>query len=249
MIIMFIFSIEGVSLTASFRSPETHTFHKTLPLPPKTTVIGMVGAALGLSLEEAHKFVEENQIQIGVYGHNKGLMRDLWNYRKLTVKEKKYNEEDLKNRKHYSILIREYLFDNRFLFYFGSNNTDKLEELRSAFLSPVYPLTAGNSDDLMKICEIEKISQNEQIKLKEFEHTVLPGDLSQLYKNNVDFNQLPIVQTVNTPQVFLLPTKFVFEGDERRVSERQKFTFISTPVKLKTEVDGYSVNGKNVVLL
>lgn len=244
---MFIFSIEGVSLTASFRSPENHTFHKTLPLPPKTTVIGMIGAALGLSLEEAHKFVEENKIQIGVYGYNKGLMRDLWNYRKLTGKN--YTEEDIKSRKHYSILIREYLFENRFLFYFGSNNTEKLKELKSAFLSPVYPLTTGNSDDLLKICEIGEICQKEQSKLKTFEYTVLPGDLSQLYNNDIDFNQLPIVQTVNTPQVFLLPTKFIFEGDERRVTERQKFTFISTPVKLKTEIGGYTVNGRNVVLL
>jgi CRISPR-associated protein Cas5t len=46
-----------------------------------------------------------------------------------------------------------------------------------------------------------------------------------------------------------LPTKFSFQGDERRVNERQKFTFVSTPVKLKTELDGYSINGRNVVLL
>jgi CRISPR-associated protein Cas5t len=246
---MFIFSIEGISLTASFRSPETHTFHKTLPLPPKTTMIGIMGAALGLSLEEAHKFVEENNIRIGVYGHNKGLMRDLWNYRKLTGKEKNYTKEDIKNRKHYSILIREYLFDNRFIFYFGSNNTENLNELRSAFLSPVYPLTTGNSDDLMKICKIGEIVQKEISKLNNFKHTVLPGDLTQLYKNDIDFKQLPITQTVNTPQVYLLPTKFSFQGDERRVSERQKFTFVSTPVKLKTELDGYSINGRNVVLL
>lgn len=249
---MFIFSIEGVSLTASFRSPETHTFHKTLPLPPKTTIIGMMGAALGLSLEEAHKFVEENKIQIGVYGYNKGLMRDLWNYRKykkLTKKEKENFEDYIENRNHYSILIREYLFDNNFIFYFGSEDVKCITYIKSAFSSPVYPLTVGNSDDLMKICKIGEIDQKEKSKLNNFEHTVLPGDLTQLYKNDIDFNQLPIIQTVNTPQVYLLPTKFSFQGNERRVSERQKFTFVSTPVKLKTEVDGYFINGKNVVLL
>lgn len=241
--------MEGVSLTASFRSPETHTFHKTLPLPPKTTIIGMMGAAMGLSLEEIHNLVEDQGFLVGVYGFNKGLMRDLWNYRKLTGKEKNYTENDIKNRKQYSILIREYLFDNLFIFYFGCNELEKLEHLRSAFLSPVYPLTVGNSDDLFKICEIGDITEEKECKLNKFEYTVLPGNMSRFYKNDIDFSQLPIVKTVNTPQVFLLPTRFTFEGKERRVSERQKFTFISTPVKLKIEIDGYTVNGRNVVLL
>jgi CRISPR-associated protein Cas5t len=246
---MFIFSVEGVSLTASFRSPETHTFHKTLPLPPKTTIVGMMGAALGLSLEEIHKLVDNQGFLVGVYGFNKGLMKDLWNYRKLTGKEKKYTEDDIKNRRQYSILIREYLFENLFIFYFGCSELDKLEQLRSAFLSPVYPLTVGNSDDLLKICKIENITEEKERELKKFEYTILPGDLSLLYNNDIDFSQIPIVKTVSTPQVFLLPTKFTFEGDERRVSKRQKFTFVSTPVKLKTEIDGYTVNGRNVVLL
>lgn len=244
---MYIFSVEGVSLTASFRSPETHTFHKTLPLPPKTTIIGMMGAALGLGLEDAHNFFEENGFSVGVYGSNKGLMRDLWNYRKLTGKE--YTEDDIKKRKHYSVLIREYLYENQFIFYFGSNNLEKLQHLRLAFFSPTYPLTVGNSDDMFKICKIGNIIEGDECKLDKFEYTILPGDLSQLYKNDIDFNQIPIVQSVSTPQVFLLPTKFAFNGDERRVSERQKFTFVSTPVKLKQEIDGYIVNGKNVVLL
>lgn len=246
---MFIFSMEGVSLTASFRSPETHTFHKTLPLPPKTTVIGMMGAALGLSLEEIHKMVEDRGFLVGVYGFNKGLMRDLWNYRKLTGKEKNYTADDIKNRRQYSVLIREYLFDNLFIFYFGCNDPEKLEHLRSAFLSPGYPLTVGNSDDLFKICNIGDIVEEKECKLKKFEYTVLPGDLSLLYKNDIDFSQIPIVKTVSTPQVFLLPTKFSFQGNERRVSERQKFTFVSTPVELKTEINGYTVNGRSVVLL
>jgi CRISPR-associated protein Cas5t len=246
---MFIFSMEGVSITASFRSPETHTFHKTLPLPPKTTVIGMMGAALGLSLEEIHKLVEDQGFLIGVYGFNKGLMRDLWNYRKLTGKEKKYTEDDIKNRRQYSVLIREYLFDNLFILYFGCNKLEELEQLRSAFVSPVYTLTVGNSDDLFKICKIGDIIEEKECKLKKFEYTILPGDMSSLYNNDIDFSQIPIVKTVNTPQIFLLPTRFVFEGDERRVSERQKFTFVSTPVKLKTDIDGYIINGRNVVLL
>src|SRR5665811_1232144 len=110
----------------------------------------MIGAALGFNLETAHKYVEQNKIFVGIYGKHKGMMKDLWNYRKLTGKEKKYTNEDIKNRRQYSILIREYLCYNDFLIYLASEKLETLEEIRKAILSPVYALTAGNSDDLLK---------------------------------------------------------------------------------------------------
>lgn len=243
---MFIFSIRGNAITASFRVPETHTFHKTLPLPPKTTIIGMMGAAMGLSLESAHDYAAKNKILVSVYGQHKGMMKDLWNYRK--IKNKEYSAEDIKNRTHYDTLIREYLYYNEFFFYFGSSNLKSLKELRKAFSSPVYALTVGNSDDLLKICEIHEISELTEERLNLFEHTVLPGDISKSYKHDIDFEKIPITTTVFTPQVFLLPTKFVFKGNERRVIERNLFTFVSTPVILEKTITGYIIDGKRVVL-
>jgi CRISPR-associated protein Cas5t len=245
---MFLFSIKGIATTASFRVPETHTFHQTLPLPPKTTIIGMIGAALGLNLENAHKHVDQNKILVSVYGKHKGMMKDLWNYRKLTGKEKNYTSEDIKNRKHYSILIREYLCYNDFLIYFASEKSEPLEELSNALFSPVYPLTAGNSDDLLKICRISEISTVNAEKINQFEYTILPGDVSKSYKPDIDFNEIPITKTIYTPQVFLLPTRFEFKGEERRVTERKSFTFVSTPVIIENPIEGYVIDGKKVVL-
>jgi len=234
---MFLFSIKGHAITASFRVPETHTFHKTLPLPPKTTIIGMLGAAVGLNLEDAHEYAEQNEILVGVYGTHKGMMKDLWNYRKIKRKECIS-----------SILIREYLYQNDFVISFGSQNKEPLEKLRTAFSSPVYPITAGNSDDLLKIIRITGISTVNSEKLSQFEHTVLPGDISKSCKHNIDFDKLPITQTVYTPQVFHLPTKFTFDGDERRVAERKPFTFISSSVNVETPIEGYIVEGNHIVL-
>ncbi len=243
---MFILSIRGTAVTASFRVPETHTFQKTLPLPPKTTIIGMMGAAMGLTLESAYDYVLQNKIMVSVYGQHKGTIKDLWNYRK--IKNKSYSAEDIKNRMHYDTLIREYLYDNEFFFYFGSPDHEPLKKIREAFASPVYALTVGNSDDLLKICKISEISELNEEGLKQFEHTVVPGDISKSYKHDINFNNIPITETVFTPQVFLLPTKFVFKGDERRVIERKAFTFISTSVVLKTPIMGYVIDGKRVVL-
>jgi CRISPR-associated protein Cas5t len=245
---MFSFSITAKAITASFRVPETHTFHQTLPLPPKTAIIGMIGAALGKRLDDAHEFVEQNNILVSVYGTHEGIMKDLWNYRKLTGKEKKFTPEDIKNRMQYSILIREYLYSNDFIFFFASENPGPLRELQKFFRCPVYALTAGNSDDLLKICNITEIREIKSEKIIRFENTVIPGDLSKSYKHGIDLKQTPITQTLFTPQVFLLPTKFEFHGDERRVIKRKPFTFISTPVNLSNPIDGYNIDGKAVVL-
>lgn len=246
---MFSFSVSGRAATASFRVPETHTFHQTLPLPPKTTIIGMVGAALGLPLQKAHEFAAEHGLLVGVRGSHKGLMRDLWNYRKVTGKEKKYTPVDIRNRMHYSILIREYLTDCDFTFYFGAESAESLETVREAMKAPVFALTAGNSDDLFKITMVSPVTGVSAEPLTQFDHTVLPGDVSAECTPAIDFRQLPVTQTVDTPQVFLLPSEFAFEGEQRTVVERKLFTFVGSPVNLKTPVTGYVIDDKQVVLL
>jgi CRISPR-associated protein Cas5t len=243
---MFSFSLEAVAITASFRVPETHTFHQTLPLPPRTAIVGMIGAALGKSLDAAHAFIDQHEIRVGVFGTHKGIMKDLWNYRKLTNTE--YSAEKIQNRNHYSVLIREYLFDNQFTFFFASDDIDSLNKIRNAFFSPCFALTAGNSDDLLKVCTISDVREIQPEKICRFENTVIPGDVSRSYKHDIDLKQVPITQTLYTPQVYLLPTKFEFKGKERRVIERKPFTFISTPVTLSTPLDGYCMDGKAVVL-
>lgn len=243
---MFSFSVQAVAITASFRVPETHTFHQTLPLPPRTTIVGIIGAALGKKLADAHAFVDQYEVQVSVCGKHKGIMKDLWNYRKLTNNE--YSSDEIRQRNHYSVLIREYLFDNQFTFFFASENKDPLNIINDAFLSPYYALTAGNSDDLLKICTVSEVREIHPEKIYRFENTVIPGDVSRSYKHDIDLRKVPITQTLYTPQVFLLPTKFEFKGDERRVIERKPFTFISTPVTLSNPLDGYCMDGKAVVL-
>lgn len=245
---MFIFSVKGIALTASFRVPETHTFHQTLPLPPKTTIVGMIGAAKGLNLEESHRYTDENNILVGVVGRHRGIMKDLWNYRKITSKEKKYTEEDIKNRMHFSVLIREYLFNFEIMLFFGAANKKTAEELRDYFYSPVFALTLGNSDDLFKVQAISDVIEQTPSECTCFENTLIHGDLSSEYKPTIDLRAMPVTEIICAPQVFLLPTKFSFSGEERRVAERKPFTFIGSPVKLNMPIQAYHINGVGVVL-
>lgn len=227
---MFAFIVKGFSVTASFRIPESHTFQQTLPLPPLTTLTGLMGAALGLNFEKAMTFRSKNNILFGIIGLSRGEMKDLWKYNKIK------SGETLKD-----VLIREYLTDFSLTISIASENQTVLSEVRSAFCNPKYALTLGNSDDLLKIKSIGTILKAENELCSIFENTVLSGDQTLDYESAIDLKAMPITYRVRAPQVFLLPTAFNFNGEERRIRERKQFTFVGSPIKLKSPIPAFRV--------
>jgi len=235
---VFAFIVKGFSVTASFRIPESHTFQQTLPLPPVTTLTGLMGAAMGLSFEEAMKFREEKKILFGVIGSHKGEMRDLWKYNKIK------SGESLKD-----VLIREYLTEFSLTITMGAEDEKTLARVRDSFCNPEYALTAGNSDDLLKICKISDIAEAVDESYLDFENTILPGDQTVQYESLIDLKNTPVTYTVRAPQVFLLPTAFKFKGEERRIIERKQFTFVGSPIRLKKPINTHNIDGVKIVLL
>lgn len=240
---MFAFTIKAFATTASFRIPENHTFQQTLPLPPITTLTGLLGAALGLGFEDAMKFKEQKGILFGVVGSYKGEMRDLWKYNKMKTSYK----PDGSDRK--DILIREYLADFSLVIAVGSKDKSILSETRNCFRNPKYALTAGNSDDLLKVCRIGDIVEAKEKPCSDFENTILPGNQTFQYESLIDLKNTPVTYKVKAPQAFLLPTAFKFDGGKRRVSKREQFTFVGSPIRLKSPIPAYNVNDITVALL
>jgi len=241
---MFIFTVEAFSVTASFRIPENHTFQQTLPLPPVTTLTGLMGAALGLSFEKAMQFRKEKGIFFGVIGSSEGKMRDLWKYNKIKTSYK----EDGSDRQ--DILIREFLTDFSLILAVGAEDEKVITEIRSGFLNPRYALSAGNSDDLLKIRCITSVFKTEASQCSNFENTILAGNQTLQYESPKDLlENTAITYTIKAPQVFLLPVAFRFNGEERRVSERKQFTFVGSPIKLKESIKAYNVNERMFALL
>ncbi|MFQ5561401.1 MAG: CRISPR-associated protein Cas5 [Nitrospinota bacterium] len=235
---MFAFTVKAFACTASFRVPECHTFQITLPLPPVTTLTGLMGAAMGLSFEKAMEFREQEGIRFGVIGSYEGEMRDLWKYNKVK------SGETLKD-----VLIREYLTDYSLTIIIGSEKRNALSQVRDGFEKPRYALTAGNSDDLLKICNISNIKIAETTEMTDFENTILSADEDFQYDPSIDLKTAPITESIRAPQVHLLPVSFTFKGEERRVSKREQFFFVVSPIKLKKPVPAYNVDHIGVVLL
>lgn len=235
---MFFFLIEVYAPTASFRLPEAHTFQQTLPLPPVTSLVGMAGAALGLSFPDAMQLRIEEGLLCAVWGRHNGGASDLWKFQKIKAGEVIS-----------AVLTREILYDLELKLVYALKDRSKTIELRRAFLCPVFALTAGTSDDLLKVKRVSEICEDEVIPYQFYENTILPGDHSQNYESSMKLEDIPLNRPIYAPRVFLLPTSFEFRGNERRVKKREHFTFIDTPVTLKKPIHGISMEGRIFPLL
>ncbi len=242
---MHSFCVEIITQTASFRNPEFQNFHKTLDLPPPTTVIGLAGAALGLSPKMAQEFFEETPFYLGIAGNFRGRVTDTWKYSKMTSKMHLYypgmkytagkNKEECS-----SIIQREHLVHNQFFLFFGSEHESKLNELKAAFLNPVFALTMGNSDALAMVKSVEndiEISENDQVK-----NCIVPGDVvGEVIRNASNRLTFSIYHT-SEPITFDLPVRFEYASDygKRTVSDISTFSFIGAEMQLNYKVKGVS---------
>lgn len=132
------FTIEGSF--CSFREPGGAKYQQTFWFPPKTTIVGFLGAALGLAPPDLQPLYD--QLQVGVVLHSwGGLARDLWGYTKL----KQHDEPEA------AVVIRELIYEPRYVIYVASDVADLLRRLQTALRDPVYPLRFGRGEDLALI--------------------------------------------------------------------------------------------------
>lgn len=216
--------------TATFRNPEFQNFHKTLLLPPPSTLIGVAGAALGFSPKAAQAYFEQELFWLGVHGISKGITKDLW----------KYNTFDGKG----SIILREILFDNEFVLVYGTENKSLVEELKNAFLNPVFALSLGNNDSIAKIQTVEIVEKTQMGRT--VEHCLLEGDILQEVLENTSSGLDFSIYSTSEPITFDLPIMFHYESDYgiRRVMARQQLSIIGEKMVLNVEKEGILYQNK-----
>jgi len=225
-------AVEIRTQTATFRNPDFQNFHKTLMLPPPTTIVGIAGAALGLNPQAAQQYFENNAWQFGVYGSSMGKAKDLWKYRTL-------NEE-----KPTSIILKEILIKNEFVLVFGCALEGKLVELQTAFLQPQYALSMGSSDSVAKVVRAEIIS--EVSHNRELSHCLVEGNVIAEVLSNVESNPIFSIYTTSDPIAYALPTRFSYTSayGVRRVVARKEFSFIGESMLLNVQKSGIKYQDK-----
>lgn len=228
--------VEAIAPIGSWRPPEAMTFHRTYPLPPYTSVVGMLGAAMGLELSEAFEFVKEHAVQLGVGGWSSGLMKDLWKIQKLG------DSAEIGS----AILLREHCVDVRLVLLFASDNQSTLQRIQQGFDCPRFPLTAGQSDSLLRIAATHIVDQA-TVESETVHSTLLYNELTPEYRTAVDLATVPLTHTIRAPVVERIPTSFSFDDKGNRLlAGRALVTFVADPVTVPSEhrVTGYPVESQ-----
>lgn len=225
--------IEFKCQTASFRNPNFQNFHKSLELPPPTTIIGLAGAALGLTPLQSQEFFEDSSFKFGISGVYKGKCSDTWKYNK-GIRDMRLYDPGLDG----SIIQKEYLINTTFLIAFSSENEGAIENLKEAFENPVYALTMGNSDSLAFVKNIEikaESADSEVIENCFIQGNVLNDVMSLAEKGKLEFSVYS-----NETLTYDLPIRFDYENDygKRTISKIETYSLIKEKMKLNFKVHG-----------
>lgn len=227
----------------SFRQPDFHTYHKTLPLPSKTTIAGMIGSALGLPPEIVNnEWLANDRFKMGIVGNNNGKANDLWQIRKYEEKQIKAYEKGTEATPYKTaVIVRELLYESKFTLYLTFIDDEDFDLVMKGVQNPAWALSLGREDELIKLKSIGTIELEEKENLT-YSNTVIPSDLSLIdYDINMDNLENYSNLLSEAPKVIKLPTSFTYNPDtgSREANASQTFSFVfNIPVKLK-ENRGY----------
>ncbi len=235
---MRVLKIEVKAPQVSFRRPLDLNFQRTLPLPPPTTMIGLAGAAIGLSDFEIwndKKWKPLRNIKVSALMNSEpGRAKDM-----ITILKVKNGR--IEQRSPY---FRELLFNVEYsLIYAGDDDIVNL--LQKAFKEPAYPLSLGREDELIEIVDISEINVKHGEPV--FYGTIIPGDIREM---EIELPSLKKDNPIKIEPAVVenLPVGFKVKKGYRTPTAKKTLTFL--PYSLQVNVkDGvrevYSVDGRN----
>ena len=222
---------------ARYRNPFTFYYTQTYPLPPKSTIIGMLQNAVGDWYGvryEIEKWWEE--LKISIHG---GFESIFWNYQQLIKGELAFSEEgmwinnpDTKKKNNWFPLYSEGLTAQRtpvhqqelfngHLYIFIRGDKNLLEEIKKNLQDLKKILYLGRSEDIVFIRKVEFIEPKEKdipvegdIKLK------FPTYIS-LYSEEIE-KEFPIKQ--QKFPVYSIPTRVLFKNEEVPIRHKSEIT-------------------------
>ncbi|GAW32204.1 CRISPR-associated protein Cas5 [Carboxydocella sp. JDF658] len=132
----------------SFRLPQGINMHFSYPVPPITTIKGLLAAALGLPHDSYH-LLPELEYAVGIVRPgerietlSKILKRDRDNRDTLVVKEKYLQPE-------YRIWL--------------AGEGKELDRIYTRLLDPFFPLSLGEGDDVVEVAAVERFQASRQV--------------------------------------------------------------------------------------
>ncbi len=215
--------IEMFQPFAQYRNPFTFYYAQTYPLPPKSTIIGMLQNATNRYYAE-----EFWEVKISIHG---GFESYFWNYQQLIKGDvelrTKGDKPELWNQKRplygsglksqRTPVYQQELFNGR-LYLFIRGKEKILEEIKDALERPKKVLSLGRSEDIIFIRDVREIEGFEKKEAKKNIWMTYPTYI--LRKNNegdfpIENRQYP---------VYSIPVKVIFENDGKSVRNKAEIT-------------------------
>lgn len=245
--------VEFVAETASFRDPGGQLFHATLPLPPASTIIGIAGAAMGLTFADAWNWFQENRIRVGAKGKSAGKGKDLWIYTKIYSNSKKEPPgKDTVNREFLCLTSRrEGEASGWIALYYACENEEVMRKLYHSFQDPVYALSLGTNDEIAKCRSIRWFDNLHECDTQDVQDVWLEGDFRHsLTLDWEKIKNMPIAITLTPPKIANLPVDFEFDPKtrERKAVKYKTFTFIQKYLMVNQSVKAYQYGEEKIPL-
>ena len=198
----------------SFRMPASMRYQRTYLYPPRTTLLGLAGAALGLGEAELQEVYDRYKVSVVLESYQ-GLVLDLWSITKIKTTQ---NER--------SVVTRELIYRPEYtMYYFSEEYSEQdLSRLSEAFEDPAYPLTLGRSDELVVASKPAIVDMQECGSGLFYRNTVLPFNYR---KHEYSFEKAPEKgRLIRLPDVFRLPKTFSLDKGVRKPIGHQEVTHI-----------------------
>lgn len=199
--------------------PYTINVNFSYPVPPPTTLFGLVGCALGIPADH-YDLMSQLQINVGLEAEG-----DIIETYSRIIKR------DSRNPDRRTLLIRQKLLQPQFRMYLLAE--DRLaQQIAAALINPVYPLSLGESDDLVEIDQVEMHAESKE------QATVLHG-------------ALPVetgVKPTNESQTVYLPIGFKMAKGKRSWTGVEYRTFYLAPkLELDQPLEAWVAGNRRVV--
>jgi CRISPR-associated protein Cas5t/CRISPR-associated protein Cas5h len=139
--------VRGLFNSFKPKAPEDIRYHRTLQLPPRTTLLGFAGAALGLG--ERELYIQWNngpplsdRLQMATkLNEIGGYIQDYWTIVKFVDRKEPFR----------AIQVREQLFRPSYTMYFASADEELVKYIKKGIVDPRYPLSLGRDDELVRV--------------------------------------------------------------------------------------------------
>ncbi|MEM4284285.1 MAG: type I-B CRISPR-associated protein Cas5b [Candidatus Caldarchaeum sp.] len=228
---------------AQYRNPFTFYYAQTYPLPPKSTVIGMLQNALGDWYGNRYGNIWD-ELKISIHGE---FESSFWNYQnmikcfplfrkgRLMLNDSLLYGEGRKAQR--SPVYQEELFNGR-LFIFLKGNEELINDINSALENPKKVLSLGRSEDVIFIRRTAILDKAERITIKR--------DIKIPYSTYIIEKGFPI-NNKKYP-IFYIPLSSQFINNGKRIAYKSDIRKDSTRREVKFESVIYTGRDYSIVL-